>query len=97
MNDLARQTAGENIQVLAVSVQEDWPTLQKFFAGQVPAFELGLDESGRSASAYERRDQLMFPETFIVTPAGKVVAKFEGARDWTDPAMLRWLRKLANG
>lgn len=97
MNQLALQTKGENIAVLAVSVQEDWPTLKKFFGGQVPAFELGLDESGNSAAAYERRESLMFPETFIVTPAGQVVAKIEGARDWTDPVMLRWLRRLSEG
>jgi peroxiredoxin/glutaredoxin len=95
MNALAEQMAHEKVAVLAVDVQEDWPTVQRFFAGQKPAFALALDASGKAAEAYEKKPQLQFPETFIITPAGKVVAKLEGPRDWTDPAMLRYLRGLS--
>jgi len=97
MNALAQQTKGENIAVVAVDVQEDWPTLKKFFGEQNPAFDVMLDASGAAATAYEQKKGLQFPETFLITPSGKVVAKFEGARDWTDPAMLRYLRGLSRG
>lgn len=97
MNALAEQTAGEKLSVLAVDVQEDWPTVQRFFAGQKPAFGLALDATGQAALAYESKAQLQFPETFVIAPDGTVVAKLEGPRDWTDPAMLRYLRGLSRG
>jgi len=99
MEVLARQVKAEGISVLAVDEQEDWATINSFFSGKTPSFDLALDASGAAAEAYELRPQgkLMFPETFIVTPKGRVVAKFEGPRDWTDATLVRYLRSLARG
>jgi peroxiredoxin/glutaredoxin len=96
LNDLAKTLASDpHVQVLAVSVQEDWPTIHKFFGAQPPSFALALDQSSMAARAYEQKDNLQFPETFIIAPDGKVMAKIEGPRDWTEPAMLHYLHKLA--
>lgn len=94
MQALAKALADEKFTILAVDVQEDWPTIDRFFAAERPRFDLALDPSGKAAEAYEQKRALQFPETFVVTPEGRVVGKFEGPRDWSDPAALRYLRKL---
>ena len=98
LNELAKEVAGEPIAILAVDAEEDWPTIHKFFAQQQPAFQLALDATGSAVDAYEQRPEgAMFPETYFVDPTFHVVAKVEGPRDWTDPAMLRYIRDLADG
>ncbi len=97
LNELAKEVAGEPIAILAVDAEEDWPTIHKFFGQQQPAFQLALDATGSAVDAYEQRPKgAMFPETFFVDPTSHVVAKVEGPRDWTDPAMLRYIRDLAD-
>jgi thiol-disulfide isomerase/thioredoxin len=98
LNELAKEVAGEPIAILAIDAEEDWATIHKFFGPQLPAFQLALDATGTAVDAYEQRPKgAMFPETFFVDPSFHVVAKVEGPRDWTDPAMLRYIRDLADG
>lgn len=93
---LARTTQGEKIEIVAIDVQEDWALVGRFF-GKPPPFVLAMDATGKTASAYEAKPNLQFPETFVITPQGQIVAKIEGPRDWTDPAMLAYLRQLSRG
>lgn len=65
--------------MLAVSADEGWGPVRKFFDGKtVPSYEVLLDPSGKIAHQYGTS---MFPETYIVVK-GKVVGFIEGPRDW---------------
>lgn len=94
MNALAANMKDQKVAVLAVDVEEGWPVVNRFFAAQQPSFDVAVDPTGDAARAYEQKSGLQYPETFILTPDGRVVAKFEGARDWTDPAMVGFLKRL---
>ena len=98
LDALAKEVAGEPIAIVAIDAEEDWGTIRKFFGAQQPAFSLALDPTGSAVDAYEQRPKgAMFPETYFVDPSFQVVAKVEGPRTWTDPAMVRYLRDLAGG
>jgi thiol-disulfide isomerase/thioredoxin len=94
MDALAKALKGEQFEVVAVDVQEDWGTVDKFFGATPPAFQLALDASGKAAEAYEEKRDLMFPETFVIDREGRVVAKVEGPRNWSEPAAVHYLRRL---
>ncbi len=77
---LARRLAGKAT-VLAISVDEDWATVDKFFP-QGTALTVLLDSSHEVPARYGTSK---FPETFLVDRDGKVRHAFINKRDWSPP------------
>src|SRR5204863_8336957 len=64
--------------LLAVSTDDGWEPVQKFFGGKPPAMTVLLDPKGTIAHEY---GTTKFPETYIVV-GGKVRGFILGPRDW---------------
>jgi thiol-disulfide isomerase/thioredoxin len=104
MLQLGRELAATypgKFRMVAVSVDETWPEVQKFFGGQLPqGVDWVLDPEQRATKDYYCAarggcpDSYKFPETYVVDAAGRLVAFVVGPRDWSDPAARRFLERL---
>ena len=90
---LQRDHAGK-VEMIAISVDEDWNEVNRFFGTTKPTFKVLWDRSKQSAFAYSTRK---FPETFLIDPEGKVVAKFVGPRDWYNQAAVQYFDEVITG
>ncbi len=70
-----------DVDVLAVSVDDYWEPVEKFFTGAVPP-EVVWDKKITLERALGVDS---IPTTFLVDTAGNVVDRFDGAHDWSDP------------
>jgi thiol-disulfide isomerase/thioredoxin len=87
--------------MVAVSVDDGWPEVLKFFDGKLPdGVEMLRDPDQAVTKAYYCSarggcpESFKFPETYVVDPAGKLVSFVVGPRDWNDPAARAFLERL---
>lgn len=81
------------IELLAVSVDEEWKTVDRFLAKRGAAgLPLALDPKRTAASAFGTEK---FPETWFLSPAGKVVFRQIGPFDWSAPESKSVLQAIA--
>ena len=85
---------GAPVQVIAVSVDDDWAEVNRFFGATAPTFTVLWDQDKKTAFSYGSRK---FPETFLINPAGKVVAKFTGPREWYTQASVQFFAEVFAG
>jgi peroxiredoxin len=90
LEDLARRIDGTDLRLLAVSVDEDWDTVRRFFA---KGTRIGVlyDASKELPKKYGTEK---YPETFLIDAAGKVRYYFINKRDWTRPEAVACLESL---
>ncbi|WP_437909121.1 redoxin domain-containing protein [Sorangium sp. So ce327] len=69
------------LQVVAVSVDENWEVVRAFFGGEVPP---GVVRAG-SPAVQQRFGVSTLPDTFLVEADGRMSLRFTGARDWRAP------------
>ena len=80
LDALARRL-GDRATILAVSVDENWEAIRKFFPQGTPLTVL-LDPSRAAPASYGTSQ---FPESFLVDPSGHVRYAFINQRDWSVP------------
>jgi len=80
-----------NIVVLAVSADESWEPVKKFFGQDPPGFTVLLDAKGQLAKQY---GTTMFPETYVIKD-GRILGFIEGPRRWDQWYAASYLRALA--
>jgi thiol-disulfide isomerase/thioredoxin len=80
--------------MVAISVDEDWGEVQRFFGDTNPTFKVAWDRSKTTAMRYGTRK---FPETFLIAPDGTVAAKFVGPRDWYNQATVNYFEGVLSG
>jgi len=90
MEALARRIEKTDIRMLAVSVDENWDIVKRFFAGGTKMGVL-LDTSKEVPKSFGTEK---FPETFLVDASGKVRHYFINKRDWSRPEALACLESL---
>jgi thiol-disulfide isomerase/thioredoxin len=90
--------------MVAVSVDDDWETVVNFFRGPPPPWlTVARDGAQDATRAYycaargRCPDAFKFPETYIVDGTGRLVAYVVGPRDWSSPAIRRYLERLLEG
>ena len=88
-----KMKADDRFVMLAISTDDSWEPVKKFFAGEPPSFTVLLDARGELAKRY---GTTMFPETYVVVD-GKVRAFIEGPRDWDSWYAEAYLRGLIDG
>ncbi len=88
---LARAAATPGLELWAVSVDDDWAAIARFFPAGVPAVVVRAP----AADAHRRYGAQALPDTYVVGADGALVAQVPGARDWTTGAAARFLRGLA--
>lgn len=87
---LNRKVSNEMI-ILAVSVDENWSDVGRFFAGQNPSLILLSDKGQQLSDAFGVGK---FPETFLVAPDGQIRAHFVGPRNWDSKESLEYLQRV---
>jgi thiol-disulfide isomerase/thioredoxin len=88
----------KDVAVVAVSVDEGpddvKPTLQTVLRGEPPFQVLFDPESAIVRGKYGTR---LFPETWFIDKDGIVRARFDGARDWSNPLVVDFIDALRRG
>jgi thiol-disulfide isomerase/thioredoxin len=90
MEYLARKV-GKDMVFLAVTVDEDWNEVRRFFGADKPSFRVLWDPKREVTRRYGTEK---FPESYLVNPNGRMVAKFVGPRDWNTQASEEYFRRL---
>jgi peroxiredoxin len=90
LEDLARRLKGSDMRMLAVSVDDDWDKIRRFFA---KGSDIGvvLDTSHDVPKKFGTEK---FPETFLIDAAGRVRYYFINKRDWSRPEAVACLESL---
>ncbi len=88
---LARAAEVDGLELLAVSVDDDWDVVRGFFPRGLPAEVVRLRDPG----AHRRYGTQALPDSYVLTPDGRVVEQIAGARDWSRPDARQYLRALA--
>jgi thiol-disulfide isomerase/thioredoxin len=90
MEKLVENMRGKPFRLLAVSVDEDWPTVRKFFAKGTP-LEILLDTARDTPRRYGTEK---FPESFLVDKDGNVRYYVISDRDWSTPEVAACLDSM---
>ncbi len=92
MEKLVEKERGKPFRLLAVSVDDDWPTVRKFFAKGTP-LDVVLDST---RSVPKRWGTEKFPESFIIDKDGTIRYYIVSNRDWSAPAVSACIDALAD-
>ena len=82
---------GEDIVILAINVGEDEDTIFTFTADYPVTFPLLMD---RDAEVIDEYQVVGLPTTFVIDPAGRIIHRVVGTREWDDSDLLDRLRAL---
>ena len=90
LEELARRLDGTDLRMLAVSVDDDWDKVRRFFA---KGSDIGvlLDVSHDIPKKFGTEK---YPETFLIDAAGRVRYYFINKRDWGRPEAIACLESL---
>ncbi len=92
LEKLATNMKSKPFRLLAVSVDDDWPTVRKFFAKGTP-LEVLLDTARATPKLYGTEK---FPESFLVDKDGNIRYFVVSNRDWSTPEVQQCLESLAD-
>ena len=90
LEDLARRIEGTDLRMLAVSVDDDWAPIRRFFA-KGSRIGVLLDKSHDIPKAWGTDK---YPETFLIDAAGRVRYYYVNKRDWSRPEAVACLESL---
>ena len=79
----------DRLQLVAISLDENWEAIRSFFPGEVPA-EVMRDQLGSGAQTL---GVSTLPDTYLLGPDGVVRLRFQGPRDWRTPLARESLAK----
>jgi cytochrome c biogenesis protein CcmG/thiol:disulfide interchange protein DsbE len=87
----AMQQQLPQVQVLAVSVDEDQEAYREYLTEHKIALLTVDDQAHHSSDLY---GTYRWPETYVIDQHGIIRRKFIGAQDWISPEVLEYLRRL---
>ena len=87
---LRASRSAPGVELVAVSVDAGWDEVRGFFPEGVPAEVV----KARDRDAHLRYGSRTLPDSYIVSPDGRLVERLTGARDWTTSAARHYLRGL---
>jgi thiol-disulfide isomerase/thioredoxin len=85
---------GLNLEIVAVSVDDAWGEVNRFFGAVQPTFTVLWDKEKRASGSFGTRK---FPETYLIDPEGRVAAKFVGPRDWYNQGTVQYFHDVIAG
>lgn len=88
---LKQHFEGRPFEVLAVSEDDTVADVRRFFGARLPPFPVLMDEGQRVTRAW---GTFKFPETYVVDPRGRVIAKFIGGREWSSPEAIAYFERV---
>ena len=89
LNAMAQQLKSQGVVVVGVSVDKNENSYRAFNKKMGVAFETKRDPEARISASF---GTFKFPETYLITPDGRVVDKIISNQDWTSPEALDALR-----
>ncbi len=94
MEMLNRRFKDRDFEMLAITVDEDWGEVNRFFGETAPSFKVLWDKQKVTARRYGTSK---FPETYLIAPDGRVAAKFVGPRDWYNQGTVEYFEGVLSG
>ena len=89
LNEMARQLKSQGVVVVGVSIDKNPAAYRAFTERMRIGFETMRDPEARISSSF---GTFKFPETYLITPDGRVVDKVISDQDWMSPEALEALR-----
>ena len=89
LNAMASQLGREGVVVVGVSVDRNERAYRAFLERMKIGFETTRDADAKVSASF---GTFKYPETYVITPDGKVVEKYIAGREWTSPEILSQLR-----
>ncbi len=86
-----KKERSNGIVILAINVGEDEDTIFQFTADYPVTFPLLMDQDSEVVGPWGVRG---LPTTYVVDPAGRIVYRAIGGREWDDPELLDKVRAL---
>jgi hypothetical protein len=74
------------MRVIAVSMDRDYPSAERFLHQEGIELETLIDDHGRFAAKNHVR---VIPTTIAYDAEGKMIDRFDQSVDWSDPAVAR--------
>jgi peroxiredoxin len=83
----------KNFQLLGISIDMDWEPVKKFDDELNLTFPSVLDPAGQRVARglYKITGQ---PESFVISPEGRVLKHYVGPARWTSPAIISEIQRL---
>ncbi|GAC1345259.1 MAG: hypothetical protein NVSMB23_21170 [Myxococcales bacterium] len=91
LQKLARALEPGTFEVVAISVDDGWAPIEKFFNGAKPAYQVALDQGAVVSQRFGTRQ---FPESYLLDQRGNLKLKFVGPRNWADPSVVTLLESM---
>lgn len=89
LNEMAKQLKAQGVVVVGVSIDKNPDAYRAFNERMHIGFETMRDPEARISSSF---GTFKFPETYLITPGGRVVDKIVSDQDWMSPEALEALR-----
>ncbi len=86
--------ASSGVVVLGISVDRDEKAYRRFLAGARVSFLTARDPEARISARY---GTFKYPETYLIDRRGRVLEKFIGPADWSDPEIIRRVKTFLEG
>jgi peroxiredoxin len=83
LEKLYRTLSEKGLEVVAVSVDDDTETIERFRQEHGLTFTILHDEGAKVANRFQT---YKFPETYVVDREGRLVSKIIGPLDWIAPS-----------
>ncbi len=91
LDEMQKRLAGKGVVVVGISVDKNENLYRQFLDRTKVSFQTARDPSADISASY---GTFKFPETYVIDSHGKVVVKYIGPRDWTDPDVVSTLEGL---
>lgn len=86
--ELLQQKLGDTLKVVALSLDDSEDPVIDFIKTNHPSFAVLLDKDKNSQKFFSINK---FPETFLISPQGMIIAQFSGPRQWASPQAIDYL------
>jgi peroxiredoxin len=83
----------DDVEVVAVTTDKDWATVQSLFR---PESKLRILFDPEKKVVREKFGTRLYPETWVIDPAGVIRARVDGGRDWSAPIALEMIESLSS-
>lgn len=87
---LARAAEVRDLELFAVSIDDDWRAVRDFFPSEVPTPIVKVKER----EAHRQYGAHTLPDTYVLSSDGRLVERIVGARDWSMSEAREYLRTL---
>lgn len=91
--DALEKKLGDKLTIIALSVDDKIDPIINYVATNKPSFKIYYDFTKVAARLFSTTK---YPETFLISPEGKMITQFSGERDWSSGASLQYFKKVLN-